>query len=363
MRLAHKDLQTILESVSILNSDASVSSLPTRLFSSVSNSLRSEIIAFDGWENLGCFRGRMWYEPSDWLTQELAGVFGAYANEHPLVTPIFVEKWPSAIKISDILTPQQFQRTGLFNEFFRIIGIEEQMSIPLDIAPSVSVTCTLNRDKRNFTERDRRMLDTLKPHLTNAVRNAQAFERLDREREYLNQIAAYGIIVLDREGNLKFVSEAAFRSLQKYFGRCETKKLPDDLRGFVETRLRLIKSREYFQPADLFCVKGENSELKVRLIFDLDSDELRLILEEKAEPSPGEFLGLGFTKREAEVLHWIRLGKTDEVIATLCGCSTRTIQKHVEHIRQKLNVETRNAAVRCALGMLDNSRALSRNII
>jgi DNA-binding CsgD family transcriptional regulator len=50
------------------------------------------------------------------------------------------------------------------------------------------------------------------------------------------------------------------------------------------------------------------------------------------------------TSREKEILHWIAAGKRDREIGTILNCSSRTIQKHVEHILDKLQVETRGAA-------------------
>jgi DNA-binding CsgD family transcriptional regulator len=49
------------------------------------------------------------------------------------------------------------------------------------------------------------------------------------------------------------------------------------------------------------------------------------------------------TKRELEVVEWIAAGKRNREIGEILGCSSRTIQKHVQHILEKLHVETRTA--------------------
>jgi DNA-binding CsgD family transcriptional regulator len=49
------------------------------------------------------------------------------------------------------------------------------------------------------------------------------------------------------------------------------------------------------------------------------------------------------SRRQQEVAHWIREGKTNMEIAAILGISPRTVQKHVEHIFEKLGVETRVA--------------------
>lgn len=53
---------------------------------------------------------------------------------------------------------------------------------------------------------------------------------------------------------------------------------------------------------------------------------------------------LGLTPREREVMQWLSEGKRDREIAIILGLSSRTVEKHVCHIFEKLNVETRTAA-------------------
>lgn len=55
-------------------------------------------------------------------------------------------------------------------------------------------------------------------------------------------------------------------------------------------------------------------------------------------------VALGLTRRETEVLLWVVAGKTNAEIGFILGISLRTVQKHLEHIFDKLGVETRTAA-------------------
>lgn len=52
----------------------------------------------------------------------------------------------------------------------------------------------------------------------------------------------------------------------------------------------------------------------------------------------------GLTPREAEVLRWLMLGKTNPEIAVILGLSPLTVKTHVAHILAKFGVETRTAA-------------------
>jgi DNA-binding CsgD family transcriptional regulator len=47
------------------------------------------------------------------------------------------------------------------------------------------------------------------------------------------------------------------------------------------------------------------------------------------------------TRRELEVVEWIVAGKRNSEIGKILECSPRTVQKHVQHILEKLHVETR----------------------
>lgn len=62
-----------------------------------------------------------------------------------------------------------------------------------------------------------------------------------------------------------------------------------------------------------------------------------------------ESLGLGLTRREAEVLARVAQGKTNAEIGKVLGMSPRTAGKHLENIYRKLGVETRTAAAAKAI--------------
>jgi DNA-binding NarL/FixJ family response regulator len=61
----------------------------------------------------------------------------------------------------------------------------------------------------------------------------------------------------------------------------------------------------------------------------------------KKRPLPSESRPL--TPRELEVVEWIAEGKRNGEIGEILGCSPRTVQKHVQHILEKLHLETRIA--------------------
>jgi DNA-binding CsgD family transcriptional regulator len=58
------------------------------------------------------------------------------------------------------------------------------------------------------------------------------------------------------------------------------------------------------------------------------------------------------TPREAEVLLWVAQGKSNAEIATILATAEGTIKKHLQHVFEKLHVESRSAASLLALECL-----------
>ena len=66
--------------------------------------------------------------------------------------------------------------------------------------------------------------------------------------------------------------------------------------------------------------------------------------------------GFDLTAREAEVLYWLTLGKTNRDIGAILDIGVRTVNKHLEQIFQKMGVDNRTAAAIAA------DRVLSREV-
>jgi DNA-binding NarL/FixJ family response regulator len=149
-----------------------------------------------------------------------------------------------------------------------------------------------------------------------------------------NQLSASldrAVLLADAAGRIVFATRLALDLLHKHFPG-------------VDTRL----------PAGLGLATGGEDALVIRRFSERDRDDLQMfVLEERgAPPGPGALMQLGLTAREAEVLYWIAQGKSNPDIATILGANVRTVHKHVEHIFQKLGLETRNAAALAALEIL-----------
>ncbi|MGV8996646.1 MAG: response regulator [Parvibaculaceae bacterium] len=89
------------------------------------------------------------------------------------------------------------------------------------------------------------------------------------------------------------------------------------------------------------------------------ADEFLIRLREGTAASEEDILRkhLALTAREAEVLLWITQGKSNRDVAEILNFSPRTVNKHLEQIFQKLNVENRTAAAMLAVQVLTKSQS------
>lgn len=91
-----------------------------------------------------------------------------------------------------------------------------------------------------------------------------------------------------------------------------------------------------------------------RLIFNAadvrSGEQWMIVLREESDTARVQALMALFrlTQRESEVLHWVIQGKTNRDIGDILGMSPRTVNKHLEHVFEKLGVETRTAAATLA---------------
>jgi len=169
-------------------------------------------------------------------------VFDRYFYEHPLVREH--GRNPKAVtrRIGELIPDSAFRRTPLYNDYYRVIGIDHVMAVPIHVDRSTLVSFVLNRSGCGFSDRDRERLDSMRPVLG-------ALYRLSRP-------------------------------------------------GWL----------------------------------------------------PGPLEAAPLTPREKDVLRWVAAGKTDRDVAAILGLSLRTVHKHLQHIYEKLGVETRTAAVMRAGG-------------
>jgi DNA-binding CsgD family transcriptional regulator len=268
---------------------------------------------------------------------------------------MLVDKKNDVLKITDYLSNSQFRRTGIYNEFYKRVGVERQVAFAMDVAPQLLVTCALSRTNKDFNERDRAVLSHLSPHLIAAFRNTRILDRVTYEVATLRDRLKLGHVVVTRRGDVRFINPRAAEMLGAYFGHSNEKELPPALRAYLDSQVLMAFGQEYYEPLRPIEFPGEFGTLQVQISCCSNTDDVTVILEEYRESTVRDFQLPGLTPREGEILFWISKGKTDPDIGRICKISVRTVQKHVENVFIKLGVETRTAA---AMAAIERSRSV-----
>jgi DNA-binding CsgD family transcriptional regulator len=300
-------------------------------------------------------RSRVIWRENPAISPALPGarqIFERHMSEHPLIRHA---EWDgSAVRMSDFLTRPRFHDLGLYQEFFRRLGLEHQMSIKLPAAPRLLVVVNVNRSRRDFSPRERTTMELLRPHLIQAYRTAEAMTELRQGLGLLDHGVdglGRGLVVLGPEGRIRFATDQAARWLRRYFpgSRVGADRLPSTLRDWMRRQETAWRANgEVPPPRGALVVPGASARLVVRLVSD--AGRSLLLLEEQPRQLSGRGLEAhGLTRREAEVLAWVAEGKTNPEIAAILGLSPRTIGNHLARIYDRLGVETRTAAARIAL--------------
>jgi DNA-binding CsgD family transcriptional regulator len=284
-------------------------------------------------------------------------------GQHPLYRYFLQTGDGRAQKATQVMTRSQYRSYCESDDFSRQLAAKFQMGLFFAAGPAVVTVILLTRSQRDFSERERALMNRLHPHLVQAFRNTASLKRLSRDVDELVEMLegpTSSVIVLAGSGRVKRWTEQAKTWIAQYCRTpfpAEADQLPDCFGEWYQRQLALA-ARETLLPSphDPLIVEKNGRQLTVQFIPDHFRDEHLLLLNEKRRDSSWSALGeYGLTPRESEVLAWVAKGKTNAEVGAILQMSGRTVQKHLEHIYEKLGVESRTTATVRALKMLGNS--------
>jgi DNA-binding CsgD family transcriptional regulator len=300
------------------------------------------------------------------LTPEMLMAMYQNFDTHPILQNM-PQTLTGAHKISDFISQQElYCLEGLYQQFLRVVDLEEQMVMflpnanqgswsELSQAETSLVGFSLNRYQRNFTERDRTILNLLRPHLAQAYANAQQYQQLQQKCSQLQRSLNYlNVIVLDHEQHIKSIAPQAVTWLETYFDYTTcTSELPDHLRSWLKYQITyLIKNPDLPEACLPLRLQKNGRELMIRLIVEVESEGYLLLLTEQTQSSLQSLVLLGLSQRETEVLALVIQGRNNKAIASQLSIHISTVRKHLEHIYVKWGVKSRTEAISYALSKL-----------
>lgn len=341
-RLSHRDLETLLSAIAELNADLDAQTLPERAVAAAAKIIHADSAAFTGISYSGEYEGFFW-DNSENVSPADMEIFAEFMHEQPLFDAYIVKRRTETLQITDLMPAKEFQRTNVYNEFYKKVGVRNQLVAPMKITDDFFMSCSINTLRESFSDRDKLILSLMAPHFASVIRNSFAHERLLGTLD----AAHCGIISLTSQNAIAYVSRHARSLVEKYFAgeKRAANSLPESLARWLEQIARNDKTNNFRLPPAPLKIIAECGELIVRPIINSLTREKSLLLEEKKYFSPETLKRFNLTRRETEVLFWIAQGKTDDVIKTILQISLRTVHKHVGNIYAKLGVETRIAAM------------------
>ncbi len=162
MYVSQRDMQALSAVIGELDASAGIGAFSQRLLRLLHPLLPYDIATYNEIEP-GAGRIHVIAEPAGALQVGGEALFMAHAADHPILQYTQEHRDGQALKLTDFLSQRQFHQRGIYREFFGPLGIEHQMVMTLPATPPLVIGVALNRARSDFGERERRLLNLLRP--------------------------------------------------------------------------------------------------------------------------------------------------------------------------------------------------------
>jgi DNA-binding CsgD family transcriptional regulator len=269
---------------------------------------------------------------------EPPGAFEAvvgHATDHPLLAAHTTRRRPT-LRLSEVMARGALTRGELYGDVLHAAGVEYEIAIGMRTGRGEAVVAGLGRTEREFSERDRDVLDIARPELEGTLRATQARGRLVRALTD-DPPPGTAVVLLDRSGEIELSSADAGRWLAEHFGKA-------DHPGWLP---RPVAEWLALPPRPPLVSERDSRRLTVCLV---PGDPHALLLEETvASFRPDVLHGLGLTARETEVLRAAAVVQDEAELAWELFLSLHAVRERLAHLEAKLGVRTAGDAVARAL--------------
>jgi DNA-binding CsgD family transcriptional regulator len=174
--LPSRDFRMLMESAAVLAEVEDPARLPKVVLGQIRRLVACDIASHNE-VDLRQGRVRVLHDAPDLSNDHLVATFARLAGQNPLVAHSERTGDGAPVMFSDFLTARELRAREIYTDLYQPLGIEHQLACSLTNQPVV-VGIALSRSGRDFTERDRAVLELLRPHLAAAHRRTRAHTRL-----------------------------------------------------------------------------------------------------------------------------------------------------------------------------------------
>jgi DNA-binding CsgD family transcriptional regulator len=133
-----------------------------------------------------------WWESSPRMSPYLVAQMERFGSEHPFTQYSLKTADPTALKFSDFFSLREFRNTTLYNDFYRHGDFGRLLGVASFTSQGMATLNSVRGEReRDFTERDRLILNLLRPHFDQARRNAE--RNSTRPLGGARPLASYGL--------------------------------------------------------------------------------------------------------------------------------------------------------------------------
>jgi DNA-binding CsgD family transcriptional regulator len=313
-----------------------VAELRRRALSGLAELVPADVLT---WDRVELATGVVRHEtiPAD---AEPPGAFAAIVGNsagHPLLSAhANAARRRPPLRLSEAVEPRHLFHSELYGDLLHPSGVEYAIAIGVRAEHGAMVVAGLGRRERQFSERDRDVLDLVRPVLEAALQDAGARERLVRALA-ADAPPGTAVVLLDGYGEIEYSSLDAERWLAEHFGAAEHA-------GWLPTTVAAWLA---LPPRPPLVSVRDGRRLTVRL---LAGDPHALLMEEEVASFRSDALDrLGLTPRESEVLCAALAIEDETDIAWELCLSLHAVRNRLAHLEAKLGVHTAADAVNRAL--------------
>jgi DNA-binding CsgD family transcriptional regulator len=343
-RLTHADLEKVLGVVQNVSEARTRDEFSRVAVTELAGLVPSDALALN---EVDPSTGRISYiaEPESYAAPpELDARLVELADEHPLMRYYTVSGDGSAKRISDFWTEEEYHASSVYQQVYRHMGVEYQMALALPAQQPVLVAMVAVRSAKDFSERDRDVLNAIRPHLAQAWYTAKDQDHLRSLLRVATDAAVDGganvIVLSDPPHEL---TAGALTALYRHFGRpMDTSPFPYRVERWLEQQRALVTGSESLALLKPLRAGGRRTRASLRYLpAQVDHPGALLLRTESPDQRQLDFETLGLTTREAEVVRCVVSGMTNAAIGVSLHTSPATVKKHLDNIYTKLGVRGR----------------------
>ena len=121
--------------------------------------------------------------PENAISMDDQQCFNRLMHEHPLVRYHSQHPDGGAWRSSDAMPMHVFKRRDIYGDYYRRIGIDHVVAVPIVSNPRLVMSFVLNRAGHDFADRECDLLNRMQPALANLYRMTSMTARMNRAQE------------------------------------------------------------------------------------------------------------------------------------------------------------------------------------